>query len=125
MALAKGDHVVVDGPERGVRVEAAHLLDDLDPWHDLAAPLREHLEHQDVVRRQIQTPLRARRRQRAEVEAHAGDRHLGQSRRLRLGPPQQGAHACQKLALGERLRQVVVGSQLEADDAIDDVALWP
>ena len=48
----------------------------------------------------------------------AGRSSLGDPR-----PAQQGAHAGQELTQREGLGEVVVGPQLETDDAVDDVSL--
>ena len=74
---AQRHDVVVDLAQRGLGVEAGDLLDDVDARHDLAAALGQHLEHQDVVGGELDRPARRPGRQRAEVEAHAAERQLG------------------------------------------------
>ena len=48
---------------------------------------------------------------------------VGLRDRTALGPAHEGADAGQQLAQRERLRQVVVGAQLQADHAVHDLAL--
>ena len=64
----QGDDVVVDRPQRGLGLEAADLLDDVEAGHDFAAARRQHPQNEDVVGRELGGPRRPACRQRAKVE---------------------------------------------------------
>ena len=68
------------------------------------------------------TRARTRRRNRSRGAPLVSERLRRTSRHLR-GPPQHGAHAGDQLAQTERLRDVVVGAQLEPGDAVDSPVL--
>ena len=55
-----------------------------------------------------------------ELEA-GGTRRAGRRRRAVAGPPQQRLDAGQQLHRLERLHQIVVGAELQADDAVHDL----
>jgi hypothetical protein len=55
---------------------------------------------------------------RAGVQRHSIDLHAS-AVYLVLGAPQDGSNARRQFARIERLRKIIVGSQLQADDAID------
>jgi hypothetical protein len=59
---------------------------------------------------------------RAAVDGEPAEAQLVAGR-LRAAPAQQGAHAGQQFARLERLRQVIVGADLQPDDAVERVAL--
>src|ERR1700737_2544734 len=54
----------------------------------------------------------------AGVEHHAVDLQLA-TVSLGFGAAENGLDACRKLAWIERLREIIVGSELEPDDAVD------
>ena len=54
-----------------------------------------------------------------DPEAAGGLRHRGRARAVELAPAQEGAHAAHELGGRERLRDVVVGAELEPEHAVD------
>src|SRR6266540_4831508 len=95
-----------------------------DPAHDLFAGENaprvagDEPEEVELARSQPQrrAVLRHLARRRVDDESVEGESLLRD--RLRLGTPEHGADAGRELARGERLRDVVVGAELEPDDAV-------
>ena len=113
-----------------VRIDAAIIGREPASEHALGQRLaRLHLAdraHQHFEQPQLragephrlagQRDFERRRIEPQRPDAHRMRRRVGIARRE---TPQHGAHARDQLARIERLRQVVVGAQLETDDAID------
>ena len=55
---------------------------------------------------------------RRHVELHVADAHHVGVRQVAVDPPQDGADARDELPRAERLREVVVGAELEADELV-------
>src|SRR5664279_1909319 len=123
----QGLDVGVDGAVHAVAVIAPDAIEQRLARKDVARARGECLEQAEFIARELQ---------RAAVVAHLhapfvdddrsgpGSADACDCRRCaRLGgAPQDAAHARDELARRERLGDVVVGAELEADDAIDLVA---
>jgi hypothetical protein len=103
-------------------VRIPDLVDEPLPRHDAARLAQEQLEELELLAGQIQIlPIHARCATR-RVQRNCPDlqraRSLDLCHRPLADPPQDSADARGDLTGAERLHDVVVGAELEADDAI-------
>ena len=104
---AQSDDVVVDRAERCHRVHSRDLLNDVGAPYDLAAPLRQHPQREDVSAGQIDGPAGPVGGIGTEVETHLPQHELVDPLRIRpstgRAAAQKRAHSRQKLLERKRL----------------------
>ena len=121
--LAQPRHVHVHGAGGRHRVVAPHFVQQLFAGQGRAAMLDEVLEQLKLARGQLERravpaslPRFGNRRGRRRTDSPSA----GCGRRRRAA--ELGLDAREQLDHLERLRHVVVGAELEADDLVDDLA---
>jgi hypothetical protein len=120
--LPQGGDVDVDRLRAAVPGRLPHLLQDLRARHDGARLAREQRQEVELLRRQVELTAVDACTAPAHVELERP--HARAARRRPLArAPRHSADAGQQLAEAERLDDVVVRTQLEADDAVDLLAL--
>src|SRR5918995_3581185 len=121
--LAQVGDVDVAGADVARELRLPQLLHDLQPAEHLPGSLREQPQHLELRAGQVHGFAPHRDQVPREVDCHrAGFDRLGlvdRGRAIELAPAQLRPHASDQLAHRERLRDVVVGSDLEADDRVD------
>ncbi len=126
--LAQARNLHVDRAVERTEFAAACELHQLVAGKRRARVLHEHLEQREFAGSERQRFAVFRQAARAEIERELAEVHdllLARRRTGRLGgggPAQHGLYARDKLARIEWLRQIVVGADFEADDAVDVVA---
>src|SRR5688572_20210347 len=127
--LAQARHLHVDRAVESAELAPARELHQLVARERRARMLHEHLEQREFTRSELDVLAVADEAARSEVEPEVPELddlllHTRRSRRLALRrAPQYRLDASDELARVEGLRQVIVGADFEADDAIDVVAL--
>ena len=128
--LAQARDLHVDRAVEALELAAARELHQLVARHRLARVLRQHLEQRELAGGERHGLAVARERARGEVERERAERdRLRLARWARPGvsarrlAAQHRVDARHQLARVEGLGEVVVGAHLEADDAVDVVAL--
>src|SRR5690606_7691244 len=123
---AQAAYVLVDRAVERLPAAPGDQLEQVLAPDDLIGVVDQGLEQLKLRRGQVDR-LAARRGQGApgEVEPPAGEAHHGGrgGAGALSGPAQHAAHAGEQFAQMERLGDVVVGADLEADGAVDRVAL--
>ena len=110
--------------DRAVEGVERLTLDDIHQGvarHDEPGALRERQQQGELIARERARHAVEPRRARAAIDLQPAEAQDVGLRRA-LAPAQDGAQPRQQLARLERLGQVVVGAQLEADDAVHGVA---
>src|SRR5262245_21422420 len=119
--LAEPGDEHVDRAVVGLPVEAARGLQDAVAGEDAPAVPHEEREQLELGGGELEGAALEPRRARVPLDLERP--HLHRLARLRAGPAAQNRlEACHQLARFERLGQVVVGPQLEPDDAVHDAA---
>jgi hypothetical protein len=104
-----------------VRLEsdAVERVEQLGPGEDPTGARREGREELELGRRQLDGRAAHRGPHARQVEDHiAGLDRLGGLGRA-VGPAEDGADTCDQLARAERLREVVVGTEFEAEQLVE------
>src|SRR6185503_3019701 len=111
----------LDQVARYLGITPAQVLDQLLLGEDVAAPIGQELQQRVLARRQVQRAAVPRNLASGGVD---GQGPQADDRALRLvAPADEGLDARTQLVEGERLDEVVVGSQLEPlDPVLDAVA---
>ena len=114
----------VDGAVKRIQLAAAHRFHDLVACQHPAGPLGQRHQQIELVGGQFAVLRVHHHGARIPVDFQRAKAHLLGRRRAAVGAPAQHcAHAGQQLARLKRLGQVVVGTHLQADDAVHRVAL--
>src|SRR6266508_2341636 len=118
--LAKLQNVGIHGACRRGRVVAPDLIEHPIARYDLPAAAQEEAQDVELLVGQLDGGAFASGLALFEINLHLSEAVLGHSlpepRRM---PPQAYADARHQLAQGKRLRDVVVGADLEAEDPVD------
>ncbi len=98
-------------------------VEQVRPCEDLAGVLRQEREDLELGGRQLGGPARNVHFVEVVIDLEIGDARLprrlaARSDRRLAGAPQQRANAREHFARRERLRDVVIGPELQADDAV-------
>src|SRR4051794_7134062 len=121
--VAQMAHVDIDGLLVLVeRLVVAQELEQLTSGVDAARPRSEVTEDLELGRRQAHPSLAALDAPPLEVDeevAMTDDPAAHGIRQVAIRPAKQGLDPAHQLTQAERLRQVVVGAELEADDLVD------
>src|SRR5690606_6667362 len=115
-------HVAVDRPVGDDRRLAVGAVHELVPRVDLARAAEQRLQDAELGRRERHLALVPEAAVLVEVDAEPPVPELAArlgGRRSRRTSPEERAHARDQLARAERLADVVVAAELEADDAVD------
>src|SRR6266545_514367 len=122
--LAKLQNVGIHGARRRGRVVAPDLIEHSVACHDLPAAAEEEPQDVELLVGQLNGGSFAGGLALLEINLHLSEAVLGHSlpepRRM---PPQAYADAGHQLAQGERLCDVVVSPDLEAEDPVDFLPL--
>ncbi len=126
--LAQPRHLHVDRPVEHVVVAPARQEGQLLARERLPRMLDEDLHQRELAGREMDRRVAAGQRPCREIQRERPEGDLALGRRRTGSPPiglaaQDGMDARDELARIERLRQVVVGTHLEPDDAVDLFAL--
>ena len=116
----------VHGARRDLGLDPPHVGEQGIARLDAAAPRHELVKQAKLERGEADLRIIHPGAVRVAVDAQAAeadDRGLGVVAARGIGATEEGADAQHELAHAERLHDVIVGADLEADDAIDLLAL--